>query len=87
MQINLSTLEIRILLKCSQGLMSKSTFSQLSRKDGKAKKDKALNNLIKQEYILVKELPRLDSNKTPVFYELTGKGRQWVKKYLDEYPK
>jgi len=67
--------------------MSKSTFSQLSRKDGKAKKDKALNNLIKQEYILAKELPRLDSNKTPVFYELTEKGRQWVKKYLDNYPK
>jgi len=87
MQINLSALEIRILLKCSQGLMSKSTFSQLSRKDGKAKKDKALNNLIKQEYILAKELPRLDSNKTPVFYELTEKGRQWVKKYLDNYPK
>ena len=87
MKIDLSTLEIRILLKCSQGLMSKSAFSQLSRKEGKTKKDEALNNLIKQGYILTRELPRLDSNKIPVFYEITEKGKQWVKKYLDNYPK
>lgn len=87
MQIDLSTLEIRILLKCSQGLMSKSTFSQLSRQDGKAKKDKALNNLIKRGYILAKELPRLDSNKIPVFYEITAKGQTWVDYYIANYPK
>jgi hypothetical protein len=87
MEINLSALEIRILLKCSQELMSKTAFSQLSRQDGKAKKEKALNNLIKQDYIVAKELPRLGSNKTPVFYEITDKGRKWVKQYLDNYPK
>jgi len=72
---------------CIYAVFSKSAFSQLSRQEGKTKKEKALNNLIKQGYILTKELPRLNSNRTPVFYEITSKGTQWVKKYLDNYPK
>ena len=67
--------------------MSKSTFSQLSRQEGKAKKEKAINDLIKQGYIIAKELPRLNTNKTPIFYEITPKGKQWVDDYMANYPK
>ncbi len=87
MKVNLSPLEIHILLKCKQKLLSRSALSQIRRKESKTNREKAISNLIKQGLINVLELPHPDATITPVFYEITDKGKAWVKDYLDSYPK
>ena len=87
MEINLSPLEIHILLTCEQKLLSRSALSQIRRKESKANREKAISNLITQGLIKKIELPHPDATITPIFYEITDKGRTWLTDYLDNYPK
>lgn len=86
MKINLNTLEIKILLKCEAGLKSKSDISQLFRTCDKEEKAQAIKNLIANELILAQEFPKACSNKTPIFYKLTGAGKKWLDDYNKNYP-
>jgi len=86
MKLTLSTLEIKILLKCRAGLMSKSDVTQFFRANNKEERAKAINNLIANKLILAQEMPKAGSNKTPVFYKLMESGRRWIDDYNKNYP-
>lgn len=87
MKINLSTLEIKILLKCSTGLKSKSDITQLFKPYDKEERAKAISSLIANKLLLAQEMPKIGSNKTPVFYKLTENGKKWIDDYNKNYPK
>lgn len=84
--MNLSTLEIRILLKCNEGMLKRGYVSQLYQKHSAADRKKAIDSLIKLCFIRAREMPKPGANKVPVFYEITNKGKAWVKNYLNNYP-
>lgn len=84
--MKLDTLEIRILLKCSEGLLKRNYVSQLYKKYTAAQRTTAINRLIKNGFIKAKEFPKPGAKITPVFYEITEQGRKWVKEYLENYP-
>jgi len=86
MKQNLSTLEIKILFKCDTGLKSKSDITQLFKPYSKEERAKAIKNLIADKLILAQEMPKADSNKTPVFYKITEAGKNWVEDYNKNYP-
>jgi hypothetical protein len=83
----LSPIEIKILFKCGEKLLSKSLVTQLYKKIGKEKRDQAIQDLINAGFITEKLLPKPGANKTPTFYEITVKGKKWVEQYLNNYPK
>jgi len=84
--IELSDLEIRMLLKCSEKPLSKRAVTQLYSKFGKGTRDKAIEYLADYGLITAHKMPKPGTRKTPVFYKITDKGQQWVKNYLDNYP-
>jgi len=88
MNLTLSTLEILILLKCNKrsGLTSKTELSRSFRSRDIKEKEKAIKNLKEYNLILEQELPKPDSTKIPIFYKLTGKGKQWIDEYNKNYP-
>lgn len=87
MEINLTSLEIKILLKCSASLLHRSYTSQLYRKYGIKERNNAINNLITSGLIIALEKPKPGANKTPVYYKITELGIHWVNQYLKNYPK
>lgn len=86
MKLNLSTLEIKILFKCNTGLKSKSDITQLFKPYSKEERARAIKNLIANKLILAQEMPKADSNKTPVFYKITVVGKKWIEDYNENYP-
>jgi len=90
MKLDLSTLEIKILLrcdKCNAGLVSKSDITQFFRTSSKEERGRAIDSLMANKLLLAQEMPRIGSNKTPVFYKLTENGKKWVDDYNENYPK
>ena len=87
MHLALNTLEIRILLACNEKFLQRSAVSQKYHTHSKNERESAIDTLISCKFITALELPKPGANKTPVFYEITDKGKEWVKKYLDNYPK
>ncbi len=83
---NLQPAEIKILFKCEKKLLSRSYATQLFKQLGKIKRDHAINNLINNNFIQEVLLPKPGANKTPIFYEITEKGKNWLKQYLNNYP-
>lgn len=84
---NLQLMEIKILFKCDEKPLSKSYTTQLYKKMGKKKRDQIIQNLIKRNFIQEILLPKPGANKTPLFYAITEKGKNWIKQYLNNYPK
>ena len=87
MKIDLKSLEIRILLKCYEILLNRSYITQIYHNYSKEERNKAIKTLSERGFIHSIELPKPGSNIAPVFYEITDKGKQWVKDYLNNYPK
>ena len=87
MKLDLNTLEIRILLKCYKNLLSRTDVSQIYHNYSKEERSKAIKTLSESGFIHSIEFPKLDAKKVPVFYEITNRGKQWVKDYLNNYPK
>lgn len=87
MKLTLSALEIKVLLKCRYGLVSKSDITQFFRTKDKTERTKAIENLIAEKLITAQEMPKLGSNKTPVFYQITETGKKWIDDYNKNYPK
>ena len=87
MKIELNTLSIRILLKCSNGIVKNRDVSQFYHRESKKNRDKALKGLIEKDYINKLILPKPGTNKPPIFYEITEKGKKWVVEYTKSYPK
>lgn len=83
----LSDLEMRILIKCTKKPLSKKNIAQAFRRFEKNKRDIAINNLLEANYIIEQKMPHPKANKPPTFYYITDKGKEWVKNYLDNYPK
>lgn len=86
MELDLNTLEIRILLKCNEKLLSRTYLAPLYNKYSLKERRKAIEHLIKEKYIIARELPKPGAKVVPVFYEITEKGKKWVRDYLDNYP-
>lgn len=82
----LGILEIQILLKCSQGTLTKSALCQFSRNNSLLEKQKRIRNLIIQDLIIEQALPKIGCKKIPIFYSLTEKGKKWVTDYKKNYP-
>jgi len=87
MNLELSALEIKILMKCSEGLLNKRYASQLYKKETKPVRDAAIEHLIKKEFIAALKMPKQETKKTPTFYKLTEKGKDWLDKYNKNYPR
>jgi hypothetical protein len=87
MKLDLNTLEIRILLKCYEGMLNKTDVTQIYFKHSMEVRSRAIATLSERGFIHALELPKPGSKKVPVFYEITDKGKRWVKNYLDNYPK
>lgn len=87
MKLDLNTLEIRILLRCDEGMLNKTDITQIYSKYSKEERSKAITSLIEGGFIHSLELPKPGVRKIPVYYEITDKGKKWVKEYLDNYPK
>lgn len=87
MKLNLSALEIKILLKCNSGLISKSDVTQLFKAYTKEERAIAIESLIANKLIDAKEMPKPGSNKTPVFYKISVAGKKWIDDYNKNYPK
>ena len=85
-QSELSVLERRILFRCQKSLLGKSYLSQLYVRYSKIERDAAIKQLIKQRLILAKEMPKPNTTRTPIFFEITKKGKQWVAEYMANYP-
>ena len=86
METTLTELEIKILMRCQKGTISRRMATQYFKSAGKIERDKALANLIQSGFLLSKRLPKPDARKTPTFYELTEKGAAWLQSYFDNYP-
>lgn len=84
--MELSTLEIRILLKCDKKLLSRTDISQLYKKFTKTYRDAAIKTLLKHSLIEAIEKPKEGTSKVPIFYQITSKGKIWVKNYNKNYP-
>lgn len=85
MDINLSALEIRILLKCDERPLVRGKLTQVYKKSSIEEREKAINNLKARQYIVQKALPKPSTRTVPIFYEITDKGRAWVKEYMATY--
>jgi len=84
--VELSTLEIRILLKCDKKLLSRTDISQLYKKFTKTYRDAAIKTLLNYDLIEAIEKPKEGASKIPIFYQITPKGKNWVKSYNKNYP-
>ena len=85
MIIDLSILEIKILLKCYERPYSRTRITRLFFRYPVPGRDNALNNLIRNKLIIAKQIPKPNASRTPVFYEITDDGKIWIKSYLDKY--
>lgn len=74
--MELTTLEIRILLKCSERLISKRDITQLYSNQQKAERDEAILTLSKHNFIIAQPMPKPGTRKTPIFYKITDEGQK-----------
>lgn len=81
--LNLSTLSIKILLKCNEKALSMHDVTQLYKTYKKDERDKAIEELIDNAYIESIKMPKLNAKRTPTYYLITTKGKNWTKEYLD----
>jgi len=86
METTLTELDIKILMRCQKETISRRMATQYFKSAGKLERDKVLANLIQHGFLLSKRLPKPGARKTPTFYELTKKGKTWLKDYFDNYP-
>jgi len=86
MEKHLTELEIKILMRCQKGMISRRMATQYFKSVGKLERDRAVENLIKNRLLLSRKLPKPDARKTPTFYELTEKGKAWLQSYFENYP-
>ena len=87
----LNPLQIRILLRCIDDPLSKTNLTRLcqnyARQHGKDWCQESIENLINQEFLISKEMPKPGATKTPILYFLTNKGKAWITHYKENYPK
>lgn len=84
---NISTLGIKILLKCSERQLSKHDVTQLYKVHSKEERDGAITYLLNDGYLEAVKMPKPNTKKTPTYYLITEKGSQWVDDYLNSFPK
>jgi len=82
----LTPIEIRILLKCSESPLAKKEISQLYRTYTHEDRTLAINNLIENNFILSKYMPKPGSKKIPIYYWITDIGKKWVSEYIKNFP-
>jgi hypothetical protein len=87
MNINLSTLGIKILLKCNVKALSMHDVTQLYKSHKKEERDEVIKQLLLDKYIEAIKMPKPNTRKTPTYYLITKKGIKWVQNYLDSFPK
>ena len=87
----LNPLQIRILLRCVNDSLSKSHLSRLcqnyQKQQGKEWCQESIKDLITQEFLISKEMPKEGATKTPTVYFITDKGKAWISRYKTNYPK
>jgi len=83
--LGLSTLAIKMLLKCNEKSISMRDVTQFYKSYGKDERDKAIIDLLNEKYIESIQMPRPNTKKTPTFYSITLKGKKWVAAYLSTF--
>ncbi len=86
LKIALTTLQIKVLLKCADKPLSKRNVTQVFSQYKKPERDQAIDELIYTGFLEAKELPKPGAKKTPIFYIATSKGIKWVEDYNTNYP-
>lgn len=86
MELDLNTLEIRLLLKCNKGLLGRTDLTQIYQKHPAHERKAAITTLLEKGYLIVKKLPTPGARRTPEFYEITEQGKQWLHDYHANYP-
>lgn len=84
----LTGLEIKILLKCAKQAVSKTVLSNSFRTASLVQRYEAAEKLVKLGFVKESERPNPTATvvrKTPVLYEITQKGRDWVVQYHKKY--
>ena len=87
MHTELSVLEIRLLIKCNKSPLSKRDVTQIFRHYAKSERDEAVHQLLQKELIHLRLMPKEGSGRTPTFYFITDKGKQWLTEYNATFPK
>lgn len=87
MQLDLNTLEIQLLFKCNIALISKTKFARILKNYSKLDKEKAISHLISKNLVNTQALPKQNSKRVPVFYQITETGKKWLENYNKNYPK
>jgi hypothetical protein len=86
MNIELSPLEIRLLIKCNKAPLSKRDVTQYLRKYPKVERDAAIVRLVENGFIQSRVMPKEGSGKTPTFHFITDKGKKWLEHYYSSFP-
>jgi predicted transcriptional regulator len=81
-EINIPEIGIKILLKCDKHPVNKSDITQLYKPYKKEARNEIIDFLINHGYLESKKMPKPDVKKTPTYYFITQKGKQWVMEYL-----
>jgi len=85
----LTGLEIKILLKCARDVLSKTQLTQCFRAKSLKQRYEAIQALLDDGFLTSSQRPRPSLSvvtKVPTYYEITEKGRAWLKKYCEEHP-
>ncbi|HSW68752.1 MAG TPA: hypothetical protein VLI69_01170 [Gammaproteobacteria bacterium] len=61
--------------------------TQLYKQYKKEERDDEIRNLISDDYLEAKKMPKPNTKKTPTYYFITDKGKAWVKNYLMVFQK
>lgn len=84
--VDLTPLEIRILLKCYENPLGKKDISQFYRARSHADRKQAIQNLIENGLVLSKQMPKPNSKKIPIYYLITDSGKKWILNYIKNFP-
>ena len=75
MGLNRPAVEVRILFKCQQKPMSRTDIATAFHRFSISERDTALNNLIDDGLLELREMPKPKAKKTPVFYFISEAGK------------
>jgi|GEM_PF-7114036 len=84
--IKLTTLETKIILKLFEASLSKTALNKAFWSVDKKDRTSSLNNLVSNNLIEVRKVPKPRVKKTPTYYFLTTYGQKWIEIYIDTLP-
>ncbi|MGD9108814.1 MAG: hypothetical protein PVI75_06575 [Gammaproteobacteria bacterium] len=78
--------EIKMLLKLYEKPLNKTNLAKIFWRIKKSTREEILKNLMLNNLIYAKEMPKPKTKKTPIYYFLTEKGTIWISNYIMHLP-